>query len=50
LKNQTRSKDGAPTMRSIEPQSFTVCGGHGLNWCGVDGQTVKVMTARDSRF
>ena len=47
LKNQTRGKDGAPTMRSIEAQSFTVCGGHGLNWCGADGQTVKVMTARD---
>jgi len=49
-KNQTRSTtgSGAPTMRSVETQSFTVCAGHGLSWCHADGKTVRVMTARDS--
>ena len=49
-KNQTRSStdSGAPTMRSVETQSFTVCAGHGLTWCKADGKTVRVMTARDS--
>ena len=47
-KNQTRGHGGNPTMRSVEAQSFTVCAGHGLTWCGPDGTTVKVMTSRDS--
>jgi len=47
-KNQTRSHGGGPTTRSVEVQSFTVCAGHALTWCGSDGQTVRVMTARDS--
>lgn len=50
LKNQTRSStgSGAPTMRPVEAQSFTVCAGHGLTWCDADGKTARVMTARDS--
>ena len=47
-KNQTRSHSGAPTMRTIETQSFTVCAGHALTWCHADGKTVHVMTARES--
>ena len=47
-KNQTRSRDGTPCMRSVEQQSHTVCSGHGLTWCDTDGRTVKVMSARDS--
>ena len=47
-KNQTRSHGGGPTTRTVEAQSFTVCAGHALTWCGPDGQTVRVMTARDS--
>ena len=47
-KNQTRSHGGCPTTRTVEAQSFTVCAGHALTWCGPDGQTVRVMTARDS--
>ena len=47
-KNQTTRKNGAPTMRSVETQSFTVCAAHALRWCDATGQTVRVMTARDS--
>ena len=35
-------------MRSVEEQSFTVCASHALTWCNREGQTQKVMTARQS--
>ena len=48
FKNQTRNRDGTPCVRSVEEQSFTVCASHALTWCGRDGKTHKVMTARES--
>jgi len=48
FKNQTRNRDGTACMRSVEEQSFTVCASHALTWCGREGRTHKVMTARES--
>jgi len=48
IKNQTRSRDGVPCVRSIECHSFTVCSSHGLTWCDRIGKTVRVMTPRES--
>ena len=48
FKNQTRSRDGVPCMRSVEEAAFTVCASHALTWCDASGRTVRVMTARES--
>ena len=48
FKNQTRSRDGTPCLRSVEEPAFTVCASHALTWCSAAGQTVRVMTARES--
>ena len=48
FKNQTRSRDGSVCLRSVEEQSFTVCSSHALTWCNREGETVRVMSARES--
>lgn len=32
FKNQTRTRNGTPCLRSVEEQAFTVCAGHALTW------------------
>ena len=48
FKNQTRNRDGTPCQRAVEQQAFTVCASHALTWSNREGQTHKVMTARQS--
>lgn len=48
FKNQTRNRDGTPCLRSVEEQSFTICASHALTWCSRDGETKRVMNARES--
>ena len=48
FKNQTRNRNGTACVRSVEEQSFTVCASHALTWCNREGQTHRVMTARES--
>jgi hypothetical protein len=48
FKNQTRSRSGGPCKRTVEELSFTVCASHGLTWCSNKGETLRVMTGRES--
>ena len=48
LKNQTRSRGGGPSIRSVQEQAFTVCASHALTWCDREGKTIKVMSSADS--
>ena len=40
IKNNTRARDGSPSVRSVEQSSQTVVGSHPLTWCKRDGTTV----------
>ena len=48
FKNNTTNRDNAACTRSTEECAFTVCAGHALTWSTRDGNTVSVMTSRES--
>lgn len=48
IKNNTRSRDGSPCVRSVEECSQTIVGTHPLTWCNRDGDTVRCLNVRES--
>ena len=48
IKNNTRSRDGSPCVRSIEECSQTVVASHPLTWCTREGTTVRCLTVQES--
>ena len=48
LKNNTRSRGGLPSVRSVQQQAFTVTASHPLVWCDREGTTARCLTVVES--
>ena len=48
IKNNTKSANGVPCVRSIEGPAFTQLASHPLTWCTRDGTTVRCLNVSET--
>lgn len=48
IKNNTRSRNGCPCIRSVHGPAHTATASHPLTWCKSDGTTVRCLTVAES--